>query len=120
MKILLIEYNEISEKSETALWSPVELLPVRLPIRSIRAYGFLRIYTNFTYKMRMRRYAILENVHVAYIFFHFFAFGVWADADYYYPLFSVLVTHYPQPWFDSALTSPSVGLVRETQRDRVT
>ena len=38
--------------------------------------GFLRIYarvyTNFTYKIRMRIiYAILENVRIAYIFFIF-------------------------------------------------
>ena len=28
----------------------------------------------------MRIYAILENVRIAYIFFHFFAYGQWADA----------------------------------------
>ena len=49
-----------------------------LPIRSTRVYtqtGFLRICTNFTYKMRMRTYAILGNVRIAYIFFQFFAYG---------------------------------------------
>ena len=55
---------------------------LRLPIRSTRVYtqtGFLRIYariyTNFTYKMCMRIYAILGNVRIAYIFFQFFAYG---------------------------------------------
>ena len=51
-------------------------------MRSKRVYtqtGFLRIYariyTNFTYKMRIRIYAILVNVRIAYILFKFFAYG---------------------------------------------
>ena len=55
---------------------------LRLPIRSTRVYTqtaflriYARIYTNFTYKMRMRIYAILGNVRIAYIFFQFFAYG---------------------------------------------
>ena len=52
---------------------------LRLPVRTTRVYTqtgllriYARIYTNFTYKMRMRIYAIFENVRIAHIYFYFF------------------------------------------------